>query len=65
MEDKITTDYEYKVIEVESNWMGAAEPQALEDALNEETEGEWEYVDNVSAGTPDGVTVLVIFRKPV
>jgi hypothetical protein len=63
MKDEATTDYEYKVAKVEEGtWEVAAGAEAIEDTLNEETKGEWTYVDTVTVGTDN--EPQVIFRRP-
>lgn len=61
MKDETTVDYEYKVIKAGAKHKGTT-PKVLEDTLNEETKGEWKYVDMVTTVTHD--TVKVIFRRP-
>jgi hypothetical protein len=63
MKNEATTDYEYKVAEVEEGtWEVVAGREAIEDTLNEETKGEWEYVDTVTIGGEN--RPQVIFRRP-
>jgi hypothetical protein len=47
---------------VKSGWADETGPEAIEDVLNQETKGEWEYVDTVNTGPNN--KVQVIFRKP-
>lgn len=66
MEDATNTNYEYKVAKVERDYQSDRhDPEDIQDTLNEETKGEWEYVDAVTTGATDMTKLVqVIFRRP-
>jgi len=62
----VTTDYEYKIIEVHEEvdtWGGNTSLNKSHNVLNKHTEGEWEYVDSYFVST-NGACTSFIFRKP-
>lgn len=60
MEEDTTTNYEYKVVEASIDMHGRHRRGAVENTLNEETEGDWEFMETLS-GSAQG---LLIFRRP-